>query len=163
MTTPGLPGGPSQGNTRKKWPLIAAGVTALLLIAGACGGGDDEKDGSAATGPAVTTSSGKPRYTSSDVINRAVMVGTVAKITASQITVEVGKYQSIHVRLAHIGQGTCTGLADATGKALVAALPVGARVTVVRVPDSASSSTVGNTAFIHLAEPGKDASETPQG
>lgn len=142
--------------SKKKWPW-AAGAVALLVLLGSCIGDDEPSDSPSRASTPTSTPTAK------DLNTAPILTGTITEVDSPHVRVDVGVKYPIKIMLAQVGPGSCSGMSAAYGKRLVESLPVGASVTLVRMPDDAASTKMGDTAFIHLAEPGKTATETPYG
>lgn len=136
-------------------------IVGLLVISGACG---DDKSGTresaSVQGPSKDESL---TYTFEQIDNAPVLVGVVREVDSPRLKVDFGTAYPIDVTLANVGPGRCNDLSAPFGKRLVEILPVGTQVTVVRVPDKVGKTQMGKASFIHLAEPGKPATEVPFG
>ncbi|WP_420750488.1 hypothetical protein [Rhodococcus sp. O3] len=130
----------------KKWQWVAGGFV-FLVVVGSCMGNDDKTDGRAETATAQV-----------DLDTAPILAGTVTEVDSPHVSIDVGSRYPIKILLAHTGQGTCSGMSDAYGKRLVAALPIGSEVTLVRTPEDAGSTKMGDKSFVHLATAGPSAS-----
>ncbi|MFJ1461090.1 hypothetical protein [Nocardia sp. N2S4-5] len=135
----------------------------LLLFGGCVSSMTDQDKGKMQ----ATTSTGRTVSTSAAPKDPTALARFVATIdgspTSYRITVKVGT-KKIDVKLAHTAShGSCgSELLRVFELRLAASLPIGASVTVVwSQPQSAPSGP--KEAYIHLAEPGKDATENPYG
>lgn len=157
----GLPhegAGRSSAPKRATWPWICLGAAVLLFFAG-CIGTVRSGNGS------QQISSGDPkRVSAGDIRDAAILVGSVNGVDSRRVEIDVGN-RALRVELANVGVGSmCSSeLYGPLGKAIVELLPVGSSVTLVRTPDSAGSTRMGDAAFIHLGPPGEEATEKPYG
>ncbi|MCK0517648.1 hypothetical protein [Williamsia sp. DF01-3] len=165
---------------QKRWTkprLFAVGAVGVLIFAiiGSCidSPSDNKTPGAATVSDTSTTSPPPPGaadgYTFDELDTKQILVGTVESISFSEVSVgfEVDEDDtaktSMDFELALIGAAKCYAMSEPLGKAVVEALPVGSHVTVVRTAEKASSTELGDEAFIHLAAPGNMATDTAFG
>ncbi|MEU2258162.1 hypothetical protein ABZ540_33880 [Nocardia xishanensis] len=154
---------PTGGNTDKKKPdrtlvVLCWMIGVIVLGCGLLGALVDSDSNDAGTLQATTTTSPP------DPRTLPVFVGSVVAVSRTDITLQSGTRQ-LKVKWARLNHGGLCGreLYPAVEASLQAMVPIGALVTVVREPAGSTPAGLSEYGYIHVAEPGTQATMQPVG